>query len=174
MEPQNRSRSAKSAYTLGKHHTVQCTPVRKRRAKISLSPVKTPRIINTATRRASFDANSSTNQPCQTSSYLPTAALEFEEFSFIGPDGELTTKHLTRQQDQAVRDYLVEMYNASDIWYAFPFLIVECEDPPREEERPFTICGALALWITSDSKLFWPVFRDIADGEDDINIEPEI
>lgn len=158
------------------------TPIRKRRTKISLSPIKTP-TTDTDTlspRRNSTSFSPSTKpeipNPDVPHSDIPTSALEFEGFSFWGPDGTLGTKHLSREQDEAIRNFLCEKYNVISVWYAFPFLVLGCEgEPPSEDERPFTIGGALAIWKTvEDSYGFLPLFGTNGDGEPRMDIDPEM
>ncbi|KAK1975880.1 hypothetical protein LZ30DRAFT_736184 [Colletotrichum cereale] len=158
---------------------ISLTPIRKRRTKISLSPVKTPKQASALKHHASMDfgksAQTMTDETAHTAVIdVPTSGLEFEEFSFRGPDGCLKPGNLTKEQNQALREYLFNEYNLLSIDYCFPFIVLSCTgDAPAEDNRPFTIAGAIAIWLSEDDGNFLPTFGDFAGG-DNINIDDEI
>jgi hypothetical protein len=153
------------------------TPVRKRRTKISLSPVKTPNIASGLARQNSMTFSTHTISKSPLHQYdIPTAALEFEEFSFWTPDGDLSQRYLTNAQEKALREYLHEKYNVVSFWYTLPLLLLGCEGgPPSEDSRPFTIAGAIAIWKSVEElNSFDPLWGDPADGDPLTSLDPEM
>jgi hypothetical protein len=74
-----------------------------------------------------------------------TAALDFEEFSYVDDNGDF------RSVDTAwldmLADYLVEHYQAESVSEMLPYLVVWCKDAvPSPSERPFMIAGLVAVW----------------------------
>ncbi|VUC20818.1 unnamed protein product [Clonostachys rosea] len=94
-----------------------------------------------------------------------TAALEFEEFSFTGPNGSISSKHVQHEHVVAFGHYLLENYDAQVQDTLGMFLALYCgEDMPPEGERPFSIAGYITIWKTladlDDGYDFWPCFGE--------------
>lgn len=114
--------------------------------------------------------SSPTNSPME--AHLPPSALEFEEFSFWGEDGSLGLRNATHEQSKALENYLHKNYGAVTFQYSGPFLILGCEkELPPENERPFTICGLIAMWRPVDDDHFEPLAGYIG-GADPVAIDP--
>jgi hypothetical protein len=74
-----------------------------------------------------------------------TAALEFEEFSYVNDEG--TIDKIGIAWLEVLVDYLAEHYGAQSVSENLPYLIVWCEDEvPLPSERPFLIAGLVAIW----------------------------
>lgn len=155
---------------------ITLTPIRKRRAKISMSPVRSPKMTSFLRNYVSMDLSSPIPSTADDSSVnIPTAALEFEEFSFMDPnDGWMESKNLTEDQHRYLFDYLGENFDVVEMAEDFPFLVLRCRGKaPPEDKRPFTIAGAIAVWQSNEDDFFKPFFGE--DGEaEDIEIEDEI
>ena len=133
---------------------IQLSPIRKRRSRISYSPVKTPKAAPILERAKSMVFPRSTETP--TAQYdLPTAALEFEEFSFWGNDRSLSLSNVSAEHRKALHAYLSRKYGAIDFRYCEPFLVIGCEGgPPSEDERPFSVAGLVSIWRNADDMYF--------------------
>lgn len=115
-----------SSQQLQRHHHTMATP----RASRSPSPVTS----NALQLTPDFD--------------LPTATLEFKEFSFEGEDGFLRRENVSDGHRKAFEAYLYEKYHVSTLYYAESFLFLGCEETklPPEDERPDTIADLIAIW----------------------------
>jgi hypothetical protein len=122
---------------------VQLIPIRQRRSRISYSPVKTPKATPGLSHAKSMTFPQSKNETPTAQYDLPTAALEFEEFSFCGDDGSLHTSNVSREHLQALHSYLIRNYDASELLYCEPFLVIGYI--PAEDERPFSVAGLIDL-----------------------------
>jgi hypothetical protein len=75
-----------------------------------------------------------------------TAALDFEEFSYVDDQG------IFRRIDAAWLDilceYLEERYQAELVSERLPYLVLWCKDTvPPPSKRPFMIAGLVAVWL---------------------------
>jgi hypothetical protein len=122
---------------------VQLTPVQQRRSRISYSPVKAPKATPGLSHAKSMTFPQPKNETPTAQYDLPTAALEFEEFSFWGDDGSLHTSNLLREHLEALHSYLIRNYNASELLYCEPCLAIGCI--PAEDGRPFSVAGLIDL-----------------------------
>lgn len=81
-----------------------------------------------------------------TRSYPKTAALEFEEFSYIDDQG--TFRRINATWFDTLTEYLGKYYQAQSVSERLPYLVVWCEDAvPPPSERPFMIAGLVAIWL---------------------------
>lgn len=90
-----------------------------------------------------------------------TAAIEFEEFSLIGPDGHASSQHVQPEHMEAFNEYLFENYNVQVNSLLGIFIVLFCGDySPPKDELPFSIAGCIAIWKTMDDLEdgydFWP------------------
>jgi hypothetical protein len=105
---------------------------------------------------------------------LPTAALEFEEFSFWGDDGSLHLSNVSKEHLEALQGYLVRNYGASEFLYCEPFLVIGCEgDIPAEDERPFSVAGLISIWRNANDMNFTGHIGRCGEG-DEIEIHAEM
>lgn len=105
---------------------------------------------------------------------LPNAALDFEELSFWGPDGSLSTANITTEYNKALKRYLNHHYNVVEILYCGHFLVLGCEgELPPDDKRPFSIAGCIAIWKTEDEVRFDPHIGELGWGEP-LQIDPAI
>jgi hypothetical protein len=75
-----------------------------------------------------------------------TAALDFEEFSYVDDQG--TFRRIGSVWLDRLCDYLAKEYHAQSVSERLPYLVVWCEDTvPPPSERPFTIAGLVAVWL---------------------------
>ena len=82
---------------------------------------------------------------------LPTAALNFKEFSFRGNDGNLGRYNVSVEHLHALQLHLMENYNAVQFQYSEPFIILGCKGGvPAEHLRPFSIAGLIAIWMANE------------------------
>ncbi|EON98243.1 hypothetical protein UCRPA7_6215 [Phaeoacremonium minimum UCRPA7] len=140
------------------------TPVKKRRTRPSFSPVKNPKVIAPSKRRHSTDAGEITTLPSDPD--IPTAALDFEEFSFIGADGDMRWKNVGDYK-KIFLEYLAENFGCSAVDYSMPFIVLEFHgDPPPEDQRPFTIAGAIAVWRSINDPPFIPFLGEHGQAEE--------
>ncbi|KAK1766322.1 hypothetical protein QBC33DRAFT_116863 [Phialemonium atrogriseum] len=148
------------------------TPVKRRRTRVSYSPVKTPKAVVLPARRKSMTLDNPVT-PIQ-ESILSNAALDFEEFSFWGPDGSLSTANISTEYNNALKRYLNHHYNVVEILYCDHFLVLGCEgELPPDDKRPFSIAGCIAIWKTEDEVRFDPHIGELGWGEP-IQIDPAI
>lgn len=153
--------------------TAKLTPIQKRPTNISLSPSRSSPLNSSIRTSNSVDdlptkkASASTVASVELSGAVDASALEFEECSFTGEDGDLCADNMTIDQNEAVARYLEEKYNVTVIDYSFPFLVLGCgKKVPAEGSRPSTIAGAIALWKgPEDFASFYPTFGEFGDGE---------
>ncbi|KAJ4265377.1 hypothetical protein NW762_004665 [Fusarium torreyae] len=170
MNTPRASRVATSAIS----DTLTLTPVRPRRTRPSFSPLKsqTPKGSIPKSNSASL-ADPQPSKP-ELNYHLPTAALEFKEFSFWGEDGSLSRNNVSSDQREALENYLFETYQVVVCFYSDPFLVLGCEgDLPPEDERPFTIAGLVAIWRDSDNVIISRYLGSLGQGPL-INIDTEI
>jgi hypothetical protein len=153
---------------------VQLTPVRKRRSRISYSPVKTPKATPSLSHSKSMTFPQSKNETPTAQYDLPTASLEFEEFSFWGDDGSLHTSNVSKEHLKALHGYLIRNYGASQFLYCEPFLVIGCEgDIPAEDKRPFSVAGLISIWRNADDMKFTGHIGHCGEG-DEIEIHPDM
>ncbi|MCJ1236841.1 hypothetical protein MMC14_004823 [Varicellaria rhodocarpa] len=82
---------------------------------------------------------------------LPTAALNFEEFSFRGEKSNVQMRNVSKIQHKALQLYLNQQYNAIDFPYSEPFFVIGCEGgAPAKDKRPFSIAGMISIWIHTE------------------------
>ena len=86
-----------------------------------------------------------------------TAALDFEEFSYVDDQG------IFRRIDAAwleiLGEYLEKHYQAQSVSERLPYLVVWCKDTvPPPSERPFMIAGLVAVWLVQ-GKDKYPLVR---------------
>jgi len=75
-----------------------------------------------------------------------TAALDFEEFSYV--DGQGTFRRIDAAWLDILSEYLAEYYQAESVSERLPYLVVWCNDTmPPPSERPFMIAGLVAVWL---------------------------
>lgn len=138
-----RSLTAGSSSTLSPE--IKLTPIRKRQTRPSFSPVKTPKTVAVPARRASSGSVEVNTLPPD--SDLPNAALEFEEFSFIGPNGDMQEQYAGKYLN-AFYIYLADNFDCSYVEFLPPFLVLGFEDEiPAEDQRPFSIAGIITFWV---------------------------
>ena len=153
---------------------VQLTPIRQRRSRISYSPVKTPKATPSLSHAKSMTFPQSKNETPTAQYDLPTAALEFEEFSFWGDDGSLHLSNVSKEHLEALHSYLVRNYGASEFLYCEPFLVIGCKgDIPAEDERPFSVAGLISIWRNADDMNFTGHIGRCGEGEE-IEIHAEM
>jgi hypothetical protein len=75
-----------------------------------------------------------------------TAALDFEEFSYIDDQG--TFRRIDGAWLDILCEYLEKHYQAQSVSEMLPYRVVWCEDTvPPPSERPFMIAGLVAVWL---------------------------
>ena len=75
-----------------------------------------------------------------------TAALDFEEFSYVDDQG--TFRRIASACLLFLFEYLGEHYQAESVSERPPYLVVWCKDTvPPPSERPFMIAGLVAVWL---------------------------
>jgi hypothetical protein len=85
-----------------------------------------------------------------------TAALDFEEFSYLDDQGKF--RRIGAAWLHILCDYLAEHYQAISLSETLPYLVVWCEDTvPPPSERPFTIAGLVAVWLVQGKDMYPPV-----------------
>ncbi|KAH7267557.1 uncharacterized protein BKA55DRAFT_684827 [Fusarium redolens] len=144
------------------------TPLRQRRTRPSFSPIKTPRERSTQTHKPSLSFTFGQGEQVSTSplASAATAALEFEDFNFWDSEGFLTGRDVTDDQRAALHELLKEKYNATEFLESFPFLIIGCQGgPPDEDNRPFSVAGAIAIWRDAKEFNFNPLVGDLGQGD---------
>jgi hypothetical protein len=151
-----------SALTSG----VQLTPVSEGHARPSHSPIKSPAVSHPLKSSQSMFFRGSKPRIPKATYDLPTAALEFEEFSYLGKDGSLAPSNVPLEYHDALAYYLQEHFDAEIIDRCEPFLVIGCKgDPPAEDERPFTVAGLIAIWRRSDDMELVPIVGSSGNGE---------
>jgi hypothetical protein len=127
---------------------VTLTPVRVKKIRPSLSPVK-PAKESEPKARALSEVLEKKPRVSPSATYgNGTAALNFEEFSFWGEDGSVRLRNLSDEQRNALLNYLGSHYGVTAMTVSLPFLILECEpDIPPEDQRPFSVAGAISVWV---------------------------
>ncbi|KAF9879117.1 hypothetical protein CkaCkLH20_03350 [Colletotrichum karsti] len=97
----------------------------------------------------------------------PTSALNLEQFSYRDErDGWICTSNMTEDQHAALQAYLFQTYDLIAIGYQLPYLVLRCcGQLPDESTRPFTIAGALVVWLSADDPELYPLFGDFSEGE---------
>jgi hypothetical protein len=86
-----------------------------------------------------------------------TAALDFEEFSYVDDQGKIRRIHT----DWLVKlfEYLAKYYQAESVTERLPYLVVWCKDVvPSPSERPFMIAGLVTVWLVH-KKDHYPAVR---------------
>ena len=153
----------------------QLARVRRRRARISCSPLKSTQTPQSLPRTPSMIFPQSQPKSPAAQYHLPTSALEFEEFSFWANDGSIVFANVTEGQRVALQTYLEEHYGALDFFYHEPFFVIGCEEDrlPPEDERPFTVAGLIAIWRKLGDMNFCCLIGYFAAGPP-IKIDPEI
>ncbi|KAI1372472.1 hypothetical protein F4677DRAFT_463290 [Hypoxylon crocopeplum] len=155
---------------------VELNPIRLRRINPSFSPVKTPKPVAVPARRASSsfgEVNIVSPDPV-----LPTATLEFKEFSFVGPGGDIAERYAGKYL-KAFQDYLVDNFGCCYIEWSGPFLILGFESHiPAEDQRPFSIAGAITFWLPAKGpgyggSSFNSCLGEMG-GQEDIEIDEDI
>jgi hypothetical protein len=130
---------------------VTLTPVRVKKIRPSLSPVKSPKEPKAKIRALSEVLGGRPVISPQAEFDNSTAALNFKEFSFWNSDGRLATTSLSKEHRQALLSYLGEHYGVIAMIVSLPFLVLECEpDLPPEDQRPFSVAGAISVWVKPD------------------------
>ncbi|CAH0016454.1 unnamed protein product [Clonostachys rhizophaga] len=80
-----------------------------------------------------------------------TAAIEFEEFSLIGPNGYASSQHVQPEHMEAFNEYLFKNYNVQVNSLLGIFIVLFCGDySPPKDELPFSIAGCIAVWKNMD------------------------
>jgi hypothetical protein len=80
-----------------------------------------------------------------------TAALDFEEFSYVDDQG--TFRSIDAASLNMLMEYLEKNYQAQSVSEILPYLVVWCEDTvPPPSERPFKIAGLVAVWLVHTGK----------------------
>jgi len=75
-----------------------------------------------------------------------TAALDFEEFSYVDDQG--TFRRIGAAWLDILCEYLAKYYQAESLSEILPYLVVWCKDTvPPLSERPFMIAGLVAVWL---------------------------
>lgn len=75
-----------------------------------------------------------------------TAALDFEEFSYVDDQG--TFRLIGAAWLDILCEYLEKHYQAESVSESLPYLVVWCKDTvPPPSERPFMIAGLVAVWL---------------------------
>ncbi|KAF4485546.1 hypothetical protein FAGAP_11609 [Fusarium agapanthi] len=143
------------------------TPVRKRRTRPSFSPQKTQTPHQQkASHKTSLSLDLGHGEETSPAPPIATAALEFKEFSFRDSEGDISAENVTDEQHLAFRKFLFEHYNATELQESFPFLAIGCKGgPPPEDQRPFSVAGAIAIWLDAEDFYFRPIIGHKGQGE---------
>ncbi|KAG5815339.1 hypothetical protein H9Q74_010038 [Fusarium xylarioides] len=142
------------------------TPIRQRRTRPSFSPKKTPHQQAKVSHKTSLSLDLGQGEQTSPVPSVATAALEFEEFSFLDSEGNLSAKDVTKEQRLALRKLLFDEYNATELQESFPFLVIGCKGgPPAEDQRPFSVAGAIAIWTDAEDFYFRPFVGYPGQGE---------
>ena len=162
------------ADNLGPSFVQTLTPVKTRRRKrASFSPIKTTAAPKTRTQ--SDTVNPKPAAPEFKDEGLATVSLEFENFTFWDDDG-VTMNLPSSAQLRALRRYLNEKYDITELQITPPFLLLWCRrGVPPLEERPFSIAGCIAVWLEKDD----PIPADLIIGnfggmEEDLVVDEDI
>ena len=145
---------------------VTLTPVRIKKIRPSLSPLKSPKEVQPKTRALSEVLEKKPSMPANAEYDHSTAALNFREFSFWSEDKVYKTTNLSNEHLDALANYLTEHYGAVAIEISLPFLIIECApNLPPESERPFSVAGAISIWAKpGDFKLSFSLIGERGRG----------
>jgi hypothetical protein len=129
------------------------TPIRVKKVRPSLSPVKTPAESKPKPRRFSEVLAKNPSKP--NAKYdIGTAALNFREFSFWNEDGDMLNENISDVHREAFHRYLMEHYGVTAVTISLPFLYLECyPSAPPENERPFSVAGAISVWIEPGQRI---------------------
>ncbi|KAL8853033.1 MAG: hypothetical protein Q9221_002063 [Calogaya cf. arnoldii] len=128
---------------------ITLTPKVSRRKKVSLSPVKT-RHTPPQPRSASALAERSTYEALPEVSYA-WKKLDFDEFTLWGDDGAF--EQPTAEQLKTLQSYLGETFGLYDMMVSGPWLVLFCKKVPDVDQRPFTIAGTVAVWLSEDEEI---------------------
>ena len=152
------------------------TPVPTRRKKrASASPLKLRQSL--AASRAKSESpvkqvNALLPQPVES---VDSAALNFKEFSFWNDDHRrmqgISSNHL-----KALDQFLYERYDVMDIQLSLPLLYLWCKgSPPPIESRPFSIAGAVAVWLGNDEENYVSLsLGEFSPSDDMVTIDDEL
>jgi hypothetical protein len=129
------------------------TPIRVKKIRPSLSPVKTAAESKPNPQR--FSEVLAKNPSMLNAKYdIGTAALNFREFSFWNEDGHMLDENISDVHREALHRYLMVHYGVTAITISLPFLYLECyPSAPPENERPFSVAGAISVWIESGQQI---------------------
>ncbi len=145
---------------------VTLTPVRIKKIRPSLSPLKSPKEVQPKTRALSEVLEKKPLMSANAEYDHSTAALNFQEFSFWGRDKVHKAINLSNEHRDALFKYLAEHFGAVAIEISLPFLIIECApNLPPESERPFSVAGAISIWAKpGDFKLSFSLIGERGRG----------
>ena len=125
--------------------SVTLTPVRVKKIRPSLSPLKSPKDPKPKIRALSEVLGGRPVVSPQAKCDNSTEALKFREFSFWNSDGRLAKTSLSKLF------YLGEHYGVTAMIVSLPFVVLECEpDLPPDDQRPFSVAGAISVWVKPD------------------------
>ncbi|KAK2797114.1 hypothetical protein FQN50_009305 [Emmonsiellopsis sp. PD_5] len=74
------------------------------------------------------------------------SSLEFNEFSLLDLDDPFLS--VGSQWHDPLSRYLHKHYGVEDMWVMPPFLVLRCPEKPDPTDRPFTISGCIAIWLS--------------------------
>ena len=77
---------------------------------------------------------------------------------------------MSREHLQALHSYLIRNYDASELLYCEPFLVIGCI--PAEDERPFSVAGLISIWRNADDMNFTGHIGHCGEG-DEVEIHTE-
>ncbi|KAF5001909.1 hypothetical protein FDECE_10813 [Fusarium decemcellulare] len=74
-----------------------------------------------------------------------------ERVLLLGPRRKFDSHNLSVAQQEAVHQYLFNIYNATGYLMSWPFLVIGCRgSPPSEDDRPSSVAGAISIWRGAD------------------------
>ncbi|KAF5599982.1 hypothetical protein FPANT_2885 [Fusarium pseudoanthophilum] len=166
MSPTPVQASPAKAHTARLETPYVLTQVPQRRTRPSFSPQKTPHQQPKLSHKTSLSLDLDQGEQSSPVPPVATAALEFEEFSFRDSEGDISAKDVTKEQHMALCRFLFDQYNVTEIQESFPFLVLGCKGgPPAEDQRPFSIAGAIAIWMDAEEFGFMPIVGYPGQGE---------
>ncbi|KAK2787197.1 hypothetical protein FQN53_005621 [Emmonsiellopsis sp. PD_33] len=98
------------------------------------------------------------------------SSLEFNEFSLL--DLEDPSLSVASEWHEPLFEYLQEHFGVEDMWVMPPFLVLRCPGQPDPTDRPFTVSGCIAIWLSMEEPVP-PLTPSPSGGDIDSDVEVE-
>ncbi|OJD19516.1 hypothetical protein AJ78_00487 [Emergomyces pasteurianus Ep9510] len=101
------------------------------------------------------------------------SSLEFNEFSLLNLDDPCLS--VGNPWYDPLFEYLRKHFGMEDMWVLPPFLVLRGPEPPDPADRPFTIAGCIAVWLSLDEPLS-PFIPSLSGGniDEEVNVEEHL